>query len=140
MEAPDAFAAATLRHAEALLAPQPLQRGVLLLEFLESFRAVDFQPAVLVPPPVVPLLGHAELTTYRRDIRTISEQPVSLPEPTNHLLQRVTLPSVCHDLTSLPARSLEQQDNSHNDWTYKKGSGQYGHFKRRQDHRQWVTL
>ena len=140
MEAPDAFAAATLRHAEALLAPQPLQRGVLLLEFLESFRAVDFQPAVLVPPPVVPLLGHAELTTYRRDIRTISEQPVSLPELTKHLLRRVTLPSVCHDLTSLPARSLEQQDNSHNDWTYKKGSGQYGHFKRRQDHRQWVTL
>lgn len=57
------------------LGQQPLQRGVLLLEFLESFRVVGFQPTVLVPPPVVRLLAHAELATYRRDIGAISEQP-----------------------------------------------------------------
>ncbi|WP_295794085.1 hypothetical protein, partial [uncultured Microbacterium sp.] len=34
----------------------------------------------------------------------------------------VTLPAVRHDLTSLPARTLGRQDDSHNDWTYKTGS------------------
>ena len=34
----------------------------------------------------------------------------------------MTLPAVRHDLTSLPARTLGRQDDSHNDWTYKTGS------------------
>ena len=34
----------------------------------------------------------------------------------------MTLPTVRHDLTSLPARNRGQQDDSHNDWTYKTGS------------------
>ncbi|MCG7418675.1 hypothetical protein MHY30_14275, partial [Microbacterium sp. ACRRU] len=40
------------------------------------------------------------------------------------LLRGVTLPAVRHDLTSLPARTLGRQDDSHNDWTYKTGSVQ----------------
>lgn len=32
------------------------------------------------------------------------------------------LPRVRHDETSLPARSSEHQDDSHNDWTYITGS------------------
>jgi len=36
----------------------------------------------------------------------------------------VTLPAVRHNLTSLPARTLGRQDDSHNDWTYKTGSVQ----------------
>ncbi|MEL7583459.1 hypothetical protein, partial [Brevibacterium casei] len=38
------------------------------------------------------------------------------------LLRRVPLPRVRHDETSLPARSSEHQDDSHNDWTYIPGS------------------
>jgi len=36
----------------------------------------------------------------------------------------VPLPRVRHDETSLPARSSEHQDDSHNDWTYITGSAQ----------------
>src|SRR5690606_29264314 len=50
-------------------------------------------------------LGHPELPTHRRDIRAIGEHPVGLTELANDLLRGVTLPTVRHDLTSLPARN-----------------------------------
>jgi hypothetical protein len=56
------------------------------------------------------------------DIRAVGEHPVGPPELTNDLFRGVTLPAVRHDLTSLPARNREQQDDSHNDRTYKTGS------------------
>jgi len=41
----------------------------------------------------------------------------------------VTLPAVRHNLTSLPARTLGRQDDSHNDWTYKTGSVHARYFR-----------
>ena len=53
----------------------------------------------------------------RRDILPVGEHPVGLPELADDLLRSVTLPTVRHDLTSLPARHRGQQDDSHNDRT-----------------------
>ena len=43
----------------------------------------------------------------------------------------MTLPTVRHDLTSLPARDRGQQDDSHNDWTYETGSAQVDEERQR---------
>ena len=102
-----------------------LERRVLLLELLQALRVVGLQPAVLVTPPVVRLLGHPELPAHRRDIRAVGEYPVGLPELADDLFRGVTLPAVRHDLTSLPARTLGRQDDSQNHRTYETGSAQY---------------
>src|SRR5699024_6409128 len=103
---------------------QTLEGGVLLLELLEALGVVGLEPAVLVAPPVVRLFRHAQLAAHRRDVRAIGQHPVGLSELAHDLLRRVPLPRVRHDETSLPARSSEHQDDSHNDWTYITGSAQ----------------
>jgi len=53
--------------------------------------------AELVTPPVVRLLGHAELAAYRRDIGTVGKHPIGLSELADHLGRGVS---------RSPARSL----------------------------------
>jgi len=65
------------------------------------------------------------IPAHRRDVLTVGEHPVGLPELTDDLLRGVTLPAVRHDLTSLPARDRGQQDDPHNDWTYETGSAHW---------------
>ena len=103
---------------------QSLERGVLLLQLLETLRVVGLQSAVLVTPPVIRLLGYPKLPTHRGDVAAVGEHPVGLPELADDLLRGVTLPDVRHDLTSLPARNHGRQDDSQNHRTYETGSAQ----------------
>src|SRR5690606_20467437 len=105
---------------------QPLERRVLLLELLQALRVVGLEPAVLVPPSVVRLLGHSELPAHRRDIPPVGEHPVGLAELADDLFRGVTLPAVRHDLTSLPAHNRGRQDDSQNHRTYETGSAHFG--------------
>src|SRR5690606_27593049 len=106
---------------------QPLERRVLLLELLQALRVVGLEPAVLVPPSVVRLLGHSELPAHRRDIPPVGEHPVGLAELADDLFRGVTLPAVRHDLTSLPAHNRGRQDDSQNHRTYETGSAHRHH-------------
>ena len=52
---------------------QPFQGGVLAFEVFEPSGVIGLQPAELVPPPVIRLLGDLQLPACRRDVRTLAE-------------------------------------------------------------------
>ena len=71
---------------------QPLQRGVLPLEVLQPFGVIGLQPAELVAPPVVGLLGHPELPADIGDVLALAQHPIRLRQFPHDLLRRVPLP------------------------------------------------
>ena len=71
---------------------QPLQGGVLPLQLLQSLGVVSFEPAELIPPPIVGPLQHLQPTADIRDLLTLGQHPIGLGQFANKLL-RVCLSS-----------------------------------------------
>jgi len=116
--------AAERRLLKLRLSKQALQGAVVLLKLFEPIGVFRLQPAVVVSPPVVALLRYAQLAANCPDVVAVGEHPVGLAELAYDLLRGVTLPLLRHDLTSLPARCREHQDDPHNCWTEYPGPGQ----------------
>jgi hypothetical protein len=103
---------------ELLVRHDPLQPGVLGLEFLQPLDVVGLQPAVLSRPAVVGGLRDLELLGDLRDFLALGQQPVSLPELADDLLggvasslHGVLLPvgAVGLSLVHIPARDLNRR-------------------------------
>jgi hypothetical protein len=103
---------------------QALARGVLPLEVLEPLGVVGLQPAELVAPAVVGLLGDRQLAADVGDVLALTEHAVRGRELAHDLLRAVPLPR-CHVLVE-PSCPQHGRQDSHSTWINQPGSGQRG--------------
>jgi hypothetical protein len=71
---------------ELLVGDDPLQPLVLLLQLPPSLGVVGLHPAVLVLPPVLPLLGHLQVPAHGGDVLGLVQQLVRLSELSDDLV------------------------------------------------------
>ena len=84
-----------------------LQAPVLALELLQAPCLAHLHPAVLPPPPVVRLLGDAELPAHQLHGFAAGQTDLCLPQCSDDLLRSVSLPSHPHLLAEkLQTRSI----------------------------------
>jgi hypothetical protein len=98
-----------------------LQPLILGLELLQALHIVGLHPAVLIAPTVIGRLGELQLLDDLRQLLTLAEQPVGLPQLANDLLRRVCLRRDMYSLLE-PIRQVHR--SSHNTRTDPEGSGQ----------------
>src|SRR6185369_2577650 len=75
---------------------QALEPRVLLFQLLETLGLVHLQPAVLLAPAVVGLIGDPDHLAHRRDRLTLGQFHIRLAELVDDLFRRMTL--AAHDL------------------------------------------
>jgi hypothetical protein len=71
---------------------RPAQTGILRLKLLQAFDLFGLQPAVLLPPPIIGNLAHADLADGVRNVLALRDQDVDLPQLRDDLFRRVSLP------------------------------------------------
>src|SRR5208283_3455157 len=74
---------------------RPAQTGILLLELLQALHLVGLEPAVLLPPPIIGDLAHADLADRVSDVLALRDQHINLPQLRNDLFRRVSLLRHC---------------------------------------------
>ena len=96
-----------LQHVDVarLVGDDPLQTGVLVLEFLEALRVVGQHGAVLVPPAVPGRLGDLEVPANVGHVAAIVEQFLAFGDLANDLFGGVVL-SLHGDIFSLHKGAL----------------------------------
>ncbi len=101
---------------------QPLEAGVLTLEFLESFRVVGLHPAVLGDPAMPRRVGDLQVTADLVEFLAGPEELVALGQLADDLIRRMPPALVrCHVVTDSSCPETGHQE-THNDWTTTKGS------------------
>src|SRR3954447_18271273 len=73
----------------------PAQTTILLLELLQALHLVGLEPAVLLTPPIIGDLDHADLADRVSDVLALRDQNVDLPQLRDDLFRRVSLLRHC---------------------------------------------
>src|SRR6478672_2120381 len=73
----------------------PAQTAILLLELLQAFHLVGLEPAVLLTPPIIGDLPHADLADRVSDVLALRDHNVDLPQLRDDLFRRVSLLRHC---------------------------------------------
>src|SRR6476469_4843983 len=73
----------------------PAQTAILLLELLQAFHLVGLEPAVLLTPPIIGDLAHADLADRVSDVLALRDHNFYLPQLRDDLFRRVSLLRHC---------------------------------------------
>src|SRR3954449_12550238 len=73
----------------------PAQTTIFLLELLQALHLVGLEPTVLLTPPIIGDLAHADLADRVSDVLALRDQNVDLPQLRDDLFRRVSLLRHC---------------------------------------------